>query len=280
MVMAMLSWGLSWTNAKFLGQYTNPVTLMSWRFLLSAISIVPILYFSENRFKINRQDFLYILANSLFLVSYNFFYFRATQIGLAGKGGVLVTTLNPILTSIIINLFFNGLFSKRILLGQLLGITGGIVILRVWELDLILVTKSGNLYFLLASFSWVFVTIIASRTNNNMPFLSFSFWSFIVSFFLSSLFTTPNEIIAILGFDWFFWSNLLVLSAGAMSFGTSIYFLASKRIGPKRASSFILLVPFSAMIFARVFLGEPMTASTIIGGLIGVTSVYLLNQDV
>ena len=203
MVMVMLSWGLSWTNAKFLGQYTNPVILMSRRFLLSAISIVPILYFSENRFKINRQDFLYILANSLFLVSYNFFYFRATQIGLAGKGGVLVTTLNPILTSIIVNLFFNGLFSKRILLGQFLGITGGFVILRAWELDFILIIKSGNLYFLLASFSWVFVTIIASRTNNNIPFLSFSFWSFIVSFFFFFL-PLANEMIAILGFDWFF----------------------------------------------------------------------------
>jgi drug/metabolite transporter (DMT)-like permease len=40
------------------------------------------------------------------------------------------------------------------------------------------------------------------------------------------------------------------------------------------------MVPFSAMIFATVLLGEPMTASTIIGGLIGITSVYLLNQDV
>ena len=29
----MLSWGLSWTNAKFLGQYTNPVILMGWLFL-------------------------------------------------------------------------------------------------------------------------------------------------------------------------------------------------------------------------------------------------------
>lgn len=253
---------------------------MNWRFLLSAISIAPILYFTKNRFRINRQDFLYILANSLFLVSYNFFYFRATQIGLAGKGGVLVTTLNPILTSIVVILFFNGLFSKRILLGQFLGITGGFVILRAWELDFILIIKSGNLYFLLASFSWVFVTIIASRTSNNMPFLSFSFWSFIISFFLSSFFTSRNEMIAILDFDWFFWSNLLILSTGAMSFGTSIYFLASKKIGPKRASSFILMVPFSAMIFATVFLGEPMTASTIIGGLIGITSVYLLNQDV
>ena len=64
-----------------------------------------------------------------------------------------------------------------------------------------------------------------------------------------------------------------------MSFGTSIYFFASKRPGPKRSSSFILLVPFSAMIFAMIFLGEPMTASTIIGGLIGITSVYILNRD-
>ena len=41
-----------------------------------------------------------IIINSIFMVLYNFFYFKGTQIGLAGTGGVLVTTLNPILTSI------------------------------------------------------------------------------------------------------------------------------------------------------------------------------------
>ena len=44
-------------------------------------------------------------------------------------------------------------------------------------------------------------------------------------------------------FDWIFWINLLFLSCIAMSFGTSIYFLASSKLGPKQASAYIFLVP-------------------------------------
>ena len=43
-----------------------------------------------------------------------------------------------------------------------------------------------------------------------------------------------------------------------MSFGTSIYFLASSKLGPKQASAYIFLVPLSAMGFAMIILLEPL----------------------
>ena len=55
--------------------------------------------------KILRNVIPIIIVNSIFMVLYNFFYFRSTQIGLAGTGGVLVTTLNPIFTAIFPRLF-------------------------------------------------------------------------------------------------------------------------------------------------------------------------------
>ena len=62
-----------------------------------------------------------------------------------------------------------------------------------------------------------------------------------------------------------------------MAFGTSIYFYASTRLGPKKASSYIFLVPFTAILFAIYFLDEPFQLSTILGGGLGVLSVYLIN---
>ena len=79
-------------------------------------------------------------------------------------------------------------------------------------------------------------------------------------------------------FDWIFWINLLFLSCIAMSFGTSIYFLASSKLGPKKASAYIFLVPLSAMGFAMIILFEPLTTSTLLGGILGIYAVYLINK--
>ena len=63
-----------------------------------------------------------------------------------------------------------------------------------------------------------------------------------------------------------------------MSFGTSIYFLASVELGPKRSSSYIFLVPITAMIFSMLFLKEPFQFTTIIGGVLGMLSIYIINN--
>ena len=93
MMLAMLSWGLSWTNAKLVGQYADATLIMVWRFLIAAVSIAPILLITKISFYIKKKDLLLIFSNSLFMVSYNYIYFKGTQVGLAGTGGVLVTTL-------------------------------------------------------------------------------------------------------------------------------------------------------------------------------------------
>ena len=56
MILAMLSWGLSWTNAKILGQYCGAPLIMVWRFFLAAISIAPVLKISNITFKPNKED--------------------------------------------------------------------------------------------------------------------------------------------------------------------------------------------------------------------------------
>ena len=48
MVLAMITWGLSWTNAKILGTYVDPPLVMFWRFLLASLSFVFVLIITKN----------------------------------------------------------------------------------------------------------------------------------------------------------------------------------------------------------------------------------------
>ena len=278
MILAMLSWGLSWTNAKILGQYCGAPLIMVWRFFLAAISIAPILKISNITFKPNKEDTRLILVNSLFMVSYNFFYFKGTQIGLAGAGGVLVTTLNPILTMIVTGIVFRTKVHKKDVLGLILGFIGGAFIIRAWEFDLNSVLKSGNLFFILASISWVCVTITTSLSKNKTSYMTYSFWSFTIAFLICLPIASNEILFSVFEFDFIFWINLIILSFIAMSFGTSIYFLASTELGPKQASAYIFLVPITAIGFAMLFLSEQLQLSTLVGGMLGIYAVYLINK--
>ena len=197
----------------------------------------------------------------------------------AGAGGVLVTTLNPILTTLFSGLFFSGIIKIKDWIGLGLGLVGGAFIIRFWEMDLSYIVQSGNLFFILASLSWVCVTIITSRSNNTIPFMAYSFWSFTFACLISIPISLNENLLIVFNFDRIFWLNLIMLSVLAMSFGTSIYFLASLKLGPKRSSSFIFLVPLTAMGFAMYFLSETLDLSTLLGGVLGIIAVYLINKE-
>ena len=211
------------------------------------------------------------------MVLFNYFYFKGTQIGLAGSGGVLVTTLNPILTTFF-SFFLGGSILIKDYLGLVLGMIGGGLILRIWELNLDSFYHSGNVFFIFASLSWVAVTIITSKSKLYIAFLSYSFWSFAFATILCLPITFGSELLSVFKFDWIFWMNLILLAVLAMSFGTSIYFLASIEFGPKKSSSYIFIVPITAMGFAILFLNEPLQFSTTIGGILGILSVYIINS--
>ena len=96
MILTMITWGLSWTNAKILGTYADPLLIMFWRFVIASICFFIVVV--RETFNIPKKIIPTIIINSIFMALYNFFYFKGAQIGLAGTGGVVVTTLNPILT--------------------------------------------------------------------------------------------------------------------------------------------------------------------------------------
>lgn len=274
----MVLWGLSWTNAKILGNYGDASLMMFWRFVFATISFAPVVVWNGYPFKLPKTSLRFIIINAIFMTSYNFFYFKGTQTGLAGTGGILVTTLNPILTAVFATLIFRDIMPKKNIIGLFLGLCGGGIIMRLWDSNADQLMQSGNLFFLLASISWVAVTLNTSRIKYRVSFIPYSFWCF----FFASIFSFPmamgNSIMAVFTFDWIFWLNMMLVSVGAMAYGTSIYFLASVELGAQKASAFIFTVPITAMGFAMIFLNEKLTITTLLGGSLTMTAVYLINK--
>ena len=278
LILAMAVWGLSWTNAKIMGFYTSTPLSMFWRFFCAVLVFIPVIKWTGNSFFIHRKGLKLVLANGLLMTLYNYFCFRGTQIGLAGIGGVLVTTLNPIITMVLAGIILKDSFKTKDVLGAIFGIFGGMLIIKIWAVNFGDLIQNGNIHFILAASSWACVTLVTSASKDKIHFIPYSFWSMAVAGLLSFLLSIGEPILSVFDYGWEFWINLFVLSGGAMVFGTTIYFLATVQLGSRKASAFIFTVPVTAMGFSMLLLGEQLDLNTALGSILAVLGVYLINK--
>ena len=165
------------------------------------------------------------------------------------------------------------------IIGLILGFTGGVIVLQAWTLSLEQIIANGNLFFICASVSWGIMSIISGRSHAHISTLSFSFWVYTISTLIYLGATWNKDILLIFTYDWIFWVNMFFLSAGAMVFGTTVYFFGTTRLGPEKASAFIFMVPVTALFFSVLLIGERLEITTMIGGIMTMIAVYLINKS-
>lgn len=275
MVLAMIAWGETWVSAKILDRYLDANELIFWRFFFTTLGLLPVLFYYKLSLKISKRNLLIALISAALLAFYNYAFFLGTKYGLASFGGVLVTTLNPIITFVFISILARKSFNLQESMGLILGVIGAMVMLQIWNYNTDSILSQGNIYYLLASFIWPFLTITSSY-QKNIPSLVFIFYMFSLTSFIDFILIGGNTT-NIVKFDYIFWVNLLLLSLYGTTFATTIYFVAVTKLGSKAASSFFFLVPLSAIVFAALFLGEKVELHLIIGGALAVVAVYILN---
>tara|TARA_A100001011_G_scaffold376158_1_gene438475 strand:- start:590 stop:1201 length:612 start_codon:yes stop_codon:yes gene_type:complete len=199
-----------------------------------------------------------------------------TDIGAAGKGGVFVTTTNPIITFLIISII-NKSINKTQVLGISLGALGGFIILDVFSLGVQSIFINENFYFLICSITWGIITVVMSYGQKEYDSISYIFLCYFITSLISLFFADINEILTLSNYSSHFLINFFFVSIGAMCFGTSIFMYAGPRLGPVQTSVFIFTVPFIAISTANLILAEPVSLNLIIGGLLAIFSVYLVN---
>ena len=120
--------------------------------------------------------------------------------------------------------------------------------------------------------------IYPSISQKKIDSYQFIFFCYFITAIISLPFTNLFEI-KILSLDSRFYLNFFLVSIGAMSFGTSIYMYATPKLGPVKASVFIFLVPFFALLTANIFLNEVITLNVIIGGVLSLIAIYIINKN-
>jgi drug/metabolite transporter (DMT)-like permease len=275
MSLAMFSWAIAWTNAKIVGEYLSFYNLVFFRFLVGFLSLLPFIIIKKNPFP-KMVDLKYILIPSLLFFVYNIAFFKGTHYGLAGTGGVLVTTLNPLCTILIMSLINKRIIKKEVV-GMFLGVIGGIIIMNLHKEGMVNILNSNNIYFIICAITWGVMTVSVNYAQKRINPYIFICLCYLFTMIISFPFTNLGEL-NMSDLDFRFYINFFLVSIGAMSFGTSIYIYSTPILGPAKVSVFIFSVPFIAMGTAYLVLNEPFTINIVIGGLLSLLSIYIINK--
>ncbi|WP_139899743.1 DMT family transporter [Campylobacter jejuni] len=176
LVLAMFLWGSSWPTSKILSAYADTSVITFWRFFFVLLGSLMVLGFLRIPLSLEKSILKWVLIAGILNGLYTFVFFIAIKHGLAGKGGVLVTTMIPIFSYLIFMIAI--LFQKdkksthKIIKSEILGLFLGLLYI--------------NLISVLM-FSWVLFDVKSYEIFH----FEFKFWiSMFVVAFLSTIIGT------------------------------------------------------------------------------------------
>lgn len=273
-LVIVLIWGTSFVCSKNLVNYG---LLPHEVYLLRAlISYFTLLAFSHKRFlSDNKRDefylFLlgffggslyYVLENSALTFSY------ATNVS-------FIVSLSPLMTAIIMAVFFKTRLGSRLLLGSLLSIIG--LFFLVFNGSFIYsIRLLGDILAIAAALSWavysVLIKLVSSKYDVFFITRKVFFYGVItvVPYFFIKPFSFPLE-----GLSQFcVLSNLLYLAllSSMLAFVAWIYVI--EKLGPINAANLVYLSPVFTFLFSCFFLHEPITVYSVLGACLILLGVY------
>lgn len=278
LIFSMIIWGVSWPSNKVLTSFGTPADLGVFRYGLVVVSLLLLLIPLRTKLIISRNGIPFLLISGVLMATYNYTFLVGLKSGSPGAGGILVTTLNPVMAYGLGMLIDWKKPTKNESIGLLFGIIAGLILLKVWGSEAIF-AKPGNLYFLLSALIWSVMSKFTSKSAKYGSPFAFTWWMYFVTLICLIPFCNFTEIGKLIQTtDLHFWGSVLFSSVITVTLATTTYFFATSKIGAEKASSFIFIVPFSAAIFSFSILGEELEFHTIIGGLLGIAAVFMINK--
>lgn len=276
-IISMFIWGTSWSSAKILSSYTDPLNLTFLRFLLVPLTLIPLTTFLKIDKRVNRKGWGYLAVTAALMLSYTFFLFQGLIHGLGGAAGVLITTISPIFAYVIGLIISRIVPRKREYFGLAVGVIAGCFLLNIWT-NFESILDFGNGFFLISALVWASVSKVSSHSNRFGNAIGFNLWAHILVVIALFPFINYSQLFLMLqNADAVFWLNLLYFGVVNSALATTCFLFVAARIGAEKTSTFMFIVPSSAILASWVIMDEQILWYTVVGGILGLVAIIIIN---
>lgn len=276
MIIAMLFWGFAWTAGKVAAEHSNPQVAAFWRYAISFISIIPVVWFMKIPLKTDPKGIVYMMIAGVLTSLFNYLFFAGLSHGDAGYGGTMVTSLAPIITYLLSITFLGITVSMRQIGALSIGILGALILLRV-PFDGFAFLSVDSAYFLGCALVWALVTVVSQKAAGRAHVMFYTLIVFGVTTLINMLFALPHHPFNFGAYDAVFWWTILFIGVIPGTFSTALYFISAGKVGAHRTGVFMFIVPVGAIASSWIVYGESLAVSTLIGCLMAFAAVVLFN---
>ena len=273
-ISAMLFWGMSFIWSKIVFETFSPLTTIFLRLVISVITLFLFMFLMKINMKVEKKDFKYFLLSAIFNP---FLYFIGENYGLqqvsAFFTSVIISTI-PVITPFFVFMFYNEKITKLNVIGLIVSFAGVLIIIFSGG-----ISAGGNLFgFImlgLAVISAIFYTIFVKKLSFKYNAVSIIAWQnligailflpfFVIFDFKETLSANPGYKVI---------SSLIMLGIFASSAAFIFFTYGIQKLGIIKTNFYTNLIPVFSLIFAYIFLGEPLTILKFTGLIIVITGI-------
>jgi drug/metabolite transporter (DMT)-like permease len=289
MVCLITFWGSSFVIVKAtIGEGLTPIAIAAFRFLIAGGLFVATLLLKQSRDRdytilVEGRDFPKFLLLGLIGVTL-FFTVQYTGIQLAGASiaAILVCLLAPILISV----FSARMFKEQLMTLNIVGIgiaaAGTLVVVAGGTLSVQGSGTSflfGSLILLSTPLMWAAYTLMGKKIMEKYdPFLVVAYVNILGGICLVPFSLAENSFQEAFSMNINEWLAILYLAFTCSLLGYFIWFRVMNQVKAAVTSSFMFAEPLITVVFAAIFVGEPITLFTVVGGLLTFAGVYMVTR--
>ncbi|OQX28806.1 MAG: hypothetical protein B0D92_07005 [Spirochaeta sp. LUC14_002_19_P3] len=281
MFLAMAAFGYSWVAGKQVSSFSPPGTLTFIRAFFTMLAYLPLLLVRWTRKDRSEKNWLkgllWCFAGGLSMACYNILFFFGLNAGLAGKAGLIVTTMNPLFTFAITSAAKRTPLRRLSIVGIILGIIACAILIEPWNRTGTELADPVNLIFIAAALLWSLLTISSRQAQKHLRFSVYAFSLYTFASILLFPLALRESGAAIFSGPPVFWINMLILSVAVGAYGIGLYTYTTTKLGTVRGSAFTYLVPIFIILFTWTILGEVPRIITVSGATLAIFAFMLIN---
>lgn len=280
LIATVFFWGTNFAAGKIAVQSLGPYSTAFLRFVVGAMLLMAYLYKTNGKIPAltPKQWGLVFISALMGVFLYNLFFFSGIQYMPTVRAS-LVIAFAPITITLGSWLFLGEQVSVIKWAGIALSIFGAAVVLARGDFSSLLSNTTwglGELLIMGCVLSWTVYTLIGRVALKTIPALSLSSFSALIGAVLLFIPALQHGLIERLEqASWQSLAAVVYMAMTATALGFIWYYEAVQKIGATKAAVVGNLTPVFAAIIAVTLLGEELTLTTIIGGVLVLAGVLL-----
>jgi drug/metabolite transporter (DMT)-like permease len=274
-------WGVNFAFVKFALTDFYPLSFTVLRFFLAALFLLAIMLAKSEPLSLERRDIGEIIKLGFIGITlYNLLFMEGLAFTTASNAALFIST-SPLFAALILALSKRERITPPVAAGLLLSMLGVLLVIqsRPGGLDLSRRGLTGDLLTLSAAAFWALYTMKAKPLLAKYSAIKVTAYSMAAGTLMllpigaSELLNQSWSLVSLPSWAAFLFSALI---SGGLAF--TLWYEGVKRIGVTRTIVYHYLVPFVAVLFAALFLGERIALAQALGGVLILTGVSLVQR--